>query len=161
MESCPAFLSKLSGSSHSSPDVRWWHPADSFHHVIRKNLHTVHRLLGQALLTFNSSLRSVKLTVFLTVSHNIFCNRLVEIPDTYSRRDADAVFRSTPTRFTQSSTTPSSVSAEFFLVHIMLILTDTDGFRINLDQLCQRILQTSGDRWLRFAVPHQSSETLP
>ena len=36
------------------------------------------------------------------------------IPEMYSNRDAEAVFRSTPTRFTQFSTTPSSASDSFF-----------------------------------------------
>ncbi len=35
---------------------------------------------------------------------------------------------------------------KFFLVHIMLILSDTDGFGIDLYQLGKRILQTACDR---------------
>jgi hypothetical protein len=38
----------------------------------------------------------------------------LEIPDTYSRSGAEAVLRSTPTLFTQSSTTPDRVSDSFF-----------------------------------------------
>ena len=33
--------------------------------------------------------------------------------------------------------------AQLFLVHIMLVLTYTDGLRINFYQFCQRVLQTS------------------
>ena len=35
--------------------------------------------------------------------------------------------------------------AELLLVHIVLILADTDGFRIDFDKLCQRILHTACD----------------
>ncbi len=35
--------------------------------------------------------------------------------------------------------------AELLLVHIVLILADTDGFRIDLYELCQRILYTACD----------------
>ena len=34
---------------------------------------------------------------------------------------------------------------QLLLVHIVLILTDSDGLWIDLDQLCQRILYSSGD----------------
>ena len=36
--------------------------------------------------------------------------------------------------------------SELLLIHIMLILTDSDRFRINLHELCQRILYPAGDR---------------
>ena len=35
---------------------------------------------------------------------------------------------------------------KLLLIHVMLILSDTDGFRINLNQFCQRILQSSCNR---------------
>ena len=34
---------------------------------------------------------------------------------------------------------------QLLLVHIVLILTDSDSLGIDLDQLCQRILYSSGD----------------
>ena len=37
-----------------------------------------------------------------------------EMPDIYSSSETDAVFKSTPTLFTQSSTTPPSASESFF-----------------------------------------------
>ena len=37
-----------------------------------------------------------------------------DTPDTYSNKEAEAVFKSTPTLFTQSSTTPHSASPSFF-----------------------------------------------
>ena len=43
----------------------------------------------------------------------VFATALL-MPETYSRRDAEAVFRSTPTRFTQSSTTFPRESPSFF-----------------------------------------------
>ena len=36
-------------------------------------------------------------------------------------------------------------SAELFLIHVVLILTNADGFRVDLNQLSQRILQAATD----------------
>ena len=44
----------------------------------------------------------------------IFFATALLIPEIYSSREADAVFKSTPTLFTQSSTTPDNASLSFF-----------------------------------------------
>ena len=58
----------------------------------------------------------------------------------------DAVFTSTPTAFTQSSTTASSDARQLRLVDVVLVLADTDGLRIDLHQFGQRVLQATRDR---------------
>ena len=70
-------------------------------------------LLDLILLLLIIALRSCKFSIFFTVSYNIFCYSF-DIPDIYSSKDADAVFKSTPTLFTQSSTTPVSASVISF-----------------------------------------------
>jgi hypothetical protein len=59
---------------------------------------------------------------------------------------AEAVFTSTPTAFTQSSTTASSARARRGLVDVVLVLADADRLGIDLDQFGQRVLQAAGDR---------------
>ena len=67
-------------------------------------------------------------------------------PDTRASSGADAVFTSTPTEFTQSSTTASSERASAALVDVVLVLADADRLRLDLDQLGQRVLQPPRDR---------------
>ena len=67
------------------------------------------------------------------------------MPATYDNSDGLAVFASTPTEFTHDSTSRSSAFFNSRLINIMLILADADGLRIDLDEFCQRILQTMGD----------------
>ena len=68
------------------------------------------------------------------------------IPETYFSRSSEAVFRSTPTRFTHDSTAPARLCLQLFLIDVVLILADADRLRFDLHQLRQRILQPPGDR---------------
>ena len=59
---------------------------------------------------------------------------------------AEAVFRSTPTALTQSSTTPVRASHRArFCGHVVLILPHADGLGVDLHQLRQRVLQPPRD----------------
>ena len=60
-------------------------------------------------------------------------------------RSTDAVFRSTPTLFTADSTVAFRLTFSFFLIDVMLVLSDSDRLRVNLDQFSERILQPSRD----------------
>ena len=51
---------------------------------------------------------------FSSLYSTIFFASVLLIPETYCSNGADAVFKSTPTLFTQSSTTPESVVSNFF-----------------------------------------------
>ena len=75
----------------------------------------------------------------------MFLARLSLTPDTRARSGADAVFTSTPTAFTQSSTTASSERDSFDFGQVVLILADADGFRVDLHQLGERVLQAARD----------------
>ena len=70
------------------------------------------------------------------------------MPATCASSGALAVLSSTPTLFTQLSTTSSSFLREQRLVHVVLVLADADALGIDLHQLGQRILQAprDGDR---------------
>ena len=65
--------------------------------------------------------------------------------DALQSSGAEAVFTSTPTALTQSSTTPESVSSSRFCGQIVLILPHADGLGVDLHQLRQRILQPPRD----------------
>ena len=68
------------------------------------------------------------------------------MPETRASSGTDAVLTSTPTAFTQSSTTASSERDSFGLGQVVLVLADADRLRVDLDQLGQRVLQPAGDR---------------
>jgi hypothetical protein len=63
--------------------------------------------------TFKRSLRLTNLP-FASLYATMLAAVAFVIPEMYWRSGADAVFRSTPTSFTQSSTTASSDSPSFF-----------------------------------------------
>ena len=67
-------------------------------------------------------------------------------PDTRVSSGAEAVLTSTPTAFTQSSTTASSERDSFDLGHVVLVLADADRLGVDLHQLGQRVLQPARDR---------------
>jgi hypothetical protein len=67
-------------------------------------------------------------------------------PDTRASSAAEAVFTSTPTAFTQSSTAASSRLRQLALIDVVLVLPHTDRLRVDLDQFGQRILQPARDR---------------
>ena len=67
------------------------------------------------------------------------------MPETCDSRAGEAVFRSTPTWLTQSSTTPPSAVVQLLFGHIVLVLAHADGLGVDLHQLCQRVLQAAGD----------------
>ena len=71
---------------------------------------------------------------------------VVDRPETRDSSGADAVFRSTPTAFTQSSTTRTQGARHLALIDVMLVLADADALRVDLHQLGQRVLQAAGDR---------------
>ena len=62
--------------------------------------------LSKSFLCFNSPFSSLYLTIFLAI--------LELIPATYDKSDGVAVFTSTPTELTASSTTPVKLSDNFF-----------------------------------------------
>ena len=68
-------------------------------------------------------------------------------PATRASSGADAMLISTPTELTQSSTTASSERASCGLVDVVLVLANADGFRFDLDEFRQRVLQTARDRY--------------
>ena len=67
------------------------------------------------------------------------------MPATRASSGALAVLSSTPTRFTQLSTTSSSFFASRRLVDVVLVLADADALRIDLHELGERILQPPRD----------------
>ena len=67
------------------------------------------------------------------------------MPATRASSGALAVLSSTPTWFTQLSTTSSSFSREQRLVDVVLVLADADALGIDLHQLGERILQAARD----------------
>ena len=69
--------------------------------------------LGPSLGTFKSSFLEVK-RPFASRYSTIFLARVLFIPDICSISGAEAVLRSTPTLFTQSSTTASRALVSFF-----------------------------------------------
>jgi hypothetical protein len=75
----------------------------------------------------------------------MFSATLDDSPATRASSGADAVFTSTPTAFTQSSTRASS-AREAILVDVVLVLADADRLRFDLDQFGERILQAPRDR---------------
>ncbi len=75
----------------------------------------------------------------------MFSATVADRPDTRDNSAAEAVFTYTPTAFTQSSTRASS-ARQTVLVHIVLVLADTDGLGFDLHQFGQRVLQAAGDR---------------
>ena len=81
--------------------------------VIRMKPAHCSKAFGPSFGTFLSSARELKRPLVSRYSTIFFASVLL-IPETYSRRDADAVLRSTPTALTQVSTTPARVSSNFF-----------------------------------------------
>ena len=71
------------------------------------------KAFGPSFATFKSCLRFVNMPCSSRYA-TIFFAMALDTPEIYSSREADAVFKSTPTRFTQSSTTPCRVSLKFF-----------------------------------------------
>ena len=67
------------------------------------------------------------------------------MPATCASSGALAVLSSTPTRFTQLSTTSSSFLREQRPGDVVLVLADADALRIDLHQLGERILQAARD----------------
>ena len=67
------------------------------------------------------------------------------MPETRVSSGAEAVLTSTPTAFTQSSTTASSERDSLVSDEVVLVLADADRLRVDLDQLGERVLQPAGD----------------
>ena len=80
-----------------------------------------------------------KLSVFFSVGHDVFGNRFINAGDVLQESSAgcikvDAHFIHTVFHDT------GQCFGELFLVAIMLVLTDTDGLRIDFDEFRKRIL---------------------
>jgi hypothetical protein len=71
----------------------------------------------------------------------------------------EAVFTSTPTAFTQSSTLRPA-RAPAVLVDVVLVLADADRLGLDLDQFRQRVLQAARDRH-RAAQRHIEARGIP
>ena len=69
-----------------------------------------------------------------------------ETPDTRASSGTDAVFRSTPTAFTASSTTASRLRASVPGRDVVLVLPNADRLRLDLHQFGQRILKPPRNR---------------
>ena len=82
--------------------------------------------------------------VFLTVGYNILCDGLADSGNILQKGCRRSIQIHSDLVYTIFHNAVKGFS-QLFLVHIMLILTDTDGFRINLYKLCKRILYTSCD----------------
>ena len=87
------------------------------------------KVFSPILYLFNSSAFELRFVLYIL---QYFC-KAGAIPDTYESSEGEAVFTSTPTLLTQSSTTFFSDSPSL-LIHIMLILPNSYGFWINLNQ---------------------------
>ena len=93
---------------------------------------------------FQELFSALKTAVLLAVCHDVFRNHLADTGNVFQQRCGcriqihtdfiDAVLNDTAKRL-----------AELLLVHIVLILADTDGFRIDFDKLCQRVLHAACD----------------
>ena len=71
-----------------------------------------------------------------------------------------AVFRSTPTALTQSSTTPSSASLSRGLRYIVLILAHADRLGVDLDTARQAVLQAAA-RWIPPSAAIRRNPEIP
>jgi hypothetical protein len=99
---------------------------------------------GPRRVTFSSSLR-VRNGPFASRCATMFFAIDADRPATRLSRASLAVLRSTPTWFTQSSTT-SRATSRAGLVHVVLVLADADRLRVDLHQFGERILQAARDR---------------
>ena len=83
--------------------------------------------------------------VLLTVSYDILCDSFADSGNIFQKggRCCIEIYA-----YFVHAVLNNSVQclAQFFLVHVMLVLTDTNGFRVDLYKLCQRVLDTSCDR---------------
>ena len=101
---------------------------------------------AQAAAPSSSCLRLRKAPLRVAPAHDVLGHASTTGPTRASAARADAVLRSTPTAFTQSSTTASSVRASSLWFDVVLVLADADRLGIDLHQLGQRILQAARDR---------------
>ena len=130
----------------SSPDGRRCGRAPLHSPERAESLRTARYALGPSFGTFSSCLPLGKCAVLLPVGDDVLRHgRRVDARDACRAERAEAVFRSTPTALTQSSTTPESASSSRFCGHVVLILPHADGLGVDLHQLRQRILQPPGD----------------
>ncbi len=84
-------------------------------------------------------------SVLLTVCYDILCNHLGDTGYILKEGCGSGIQIHTYFIYTILNDAVQGV-AELLLVHVMLVLSDTDGLRINLHELCQRVLQTTCDR---------------
>ncbi len=76
----------------------------------------------------------------------MFCATRSVRPETRDSSGPEAVFTSTPTPFTQSSTTASRERDSFPSGEVVLVLADADRLRLDLHEFGERVLQAPGDR---------------
>ena len=86
-----------------------------------------------------------KAPVLLPVGHDVLGHGRGDARHPPQQGTAEAVFKSTPTPLTQSSTTPSRASSRLRLGHIVLVLPHADGLGVDLHQLRQGVLEPPGD----------------
>ena len=82
-----------------------------------------------------------KTAIFFSVGHNVFCNGFTDAWNIFQQGGRCSIQIHTYLVHTVLNYSGQSFS-QLFLVHIMLILTNTNGLRIDLYQFCQRILYT-------------------
>ena len=98
--------------------------------------------LWSELWNFEKFCSTLKLTVFFPVINNILGNRLGNTRNILKERCRCGIEINTYFINTVLDNTFKCLS-EFLLIHIMLILTDTDRLRIDLNQFCKWILKSS------------------
>ena len=95
---------------------------------------------------------AVKTTVFFSVCHDIFCNGLTDSGNILQKGGGSRVQIHAHFIYTVLYHSAKSFS-QLLLVHIMLILSHANGFRIDLHKLCKRILKPSCNR-SRASLPY-------
>ena len=103
----PAGLSPLLQPHDSSPDAPKNYPADFQHREYVRNPRTAQMILGPIIGTFFNSSAVFKRVRFWPGIQQYFLPAYALKPDTYTSKCLEAVFTSTPTKFTALSTTLS------------------------------------------------------
>ena len=82
--------------------------------------------------------------VLLAVGHDVLRDRLIDAGDIGKERGGGGVYVNADAVHAVLNDTGQGF-VQLCLVHVMLILADSDRLRVDLDKLSQRILKPSGD----------------
>lgn len=82
--------------------------------------------------------------MFFAVFNDIFGNGSINAGDVFEQRDGSSIEFDTDMIYCCFDYGIECLR-KFFLIYIMLILTDSDGFRFDFDKFCQRVLYAAGN----------------